>query len=103
MEHVETVVLMSTDGMPVCDSFGHFSFRMVTGSLCKTGLIHLLPSLRLHIAACPIGMKSSRIQSLTPEIMKAFISRIYLYEATVKSDGRKHRKIRIIYNFIDTT
>jgi site-specific DNA recombinase len=47
--------------------------------------------------------KYTDIQSLTPEIMKAFISRIYLYEATVKSDGRKHRKIRIIYNFIDTT
>jgi hypothetical protein len=39
------------------------------------------------------------IQALTPEIVAAFIDKVYVYDA-VMGDGKKRQEIRVVYNFI---
>ena len=39
------------------------------------------------------------IQALTPEIVAAFIEKVYVHDAVVV-DGRKQQEIRVVYNFI---
>ena len=39
------------------------------------------------------------IQVLTPEIVAAFIEKVYVHDAVVV-DGRKQQEIRVVYNFI---
>ena len=39
------------------------------------------------------------IQALTPEIVAAFIDKVYVYDAIVV-DGKKQQEIRVVFNFI---
>ena len=39
------------------------------------------------------------IQALTPEIVAAFIQKVYVHDAVV-ADGKKQQEIRVVYNFI---
>ena len=39
------------------------------------------------------------IQALTPEIVAAFIEKVYVHDAVVV-DGKKQQEIRVVYNFI---
>ncbi len=39
------------------------------------------------------------IQALTPEIVAAFIEKVYVHDAVVV-DGRKQQEIRVVYNLV---
>ena len=39
------------------------------------------------------------IQALTPEIVAAFIEKVYVHDAVV-ADGKKQQEIRVVYYFI---
>ena len=39
------------------------------------------------------------IKALTPEIVAAFIEKVYVHDAVVV-DGKKQQEIRVVYNFI---
>ena len=42
------------------------------------------------------------IQALTPEIVAAFIEKVYVHDAAV-FDGKKQQEIRVVHNFINCT